>query len=86
MGLTVGKSRRRASGFGLALACVGLPLAACHDILDVHVPGRVQEEALDDPALAPTIAASVVADFECAWNNYVAAAALMGFKRGPSQV
>jgi hypothetical protein len=64
---------------GLVLAIV-LPLAAgaCSDILDVHVPGRVQEEALDDPALAPTMVASVVADFECAWNNYVAAAALIG--------
>ena len=55
-----------------------LAVSACSDILDVHVPGRVQEEALDDPALAPTMVASVVSDFECAWNNYVAAAALIG--------
>ena len=63
----------------LALALV-LPFAAsaCNDILDVNVPGRVQEEALDDPALAATLVASVVSDFECAWNNYVAAAALIG--------
>jgi starch-binding outer membrane protein, SusD/RagB family len=72
-------ARRGSSRWGLVLAIV-LPLAAgaCSDILDVHVPGRVQEEALDDPALAPTMVASVVADFECAWNNYVAAAALIG--------
>ncbi len=62
----------------LGLALVFLPIAACSDILDVHVPGRVQEEALNDPALAPTMVASVVSDFECAWNNYVAAAALIG--------
>jgi hypothetical protein len=63
----------------LALAFV-LPLATsgCNNILDVHVPGRVQEDALNDPALASTLAASVVSDFECAWNNYVAAAALIG--------
>ncbi len=73
-----GFSRRRLSARAIALALV-LPFAAtaCNDILDVHVPGRVQEEALDDPALAPTLAASVVSDFECAWNNYVAAAALI---------
>jgi hypothetical protein len=47
------------------------------NILDVHVPGRVQEGALDDPALAPTMAASVVSDLECAWNNYAAGAALI---------
>jgi hypothetical protein len=71
-----GITRRRLRGAIVALA---LPFAAgaCNDILDVHVPGRVQEEALNDPALAPTIVASVIADFECAWNNYVAAAALI---------
>ena len=47
------------------------------NILDVHVPGRVQEAALNDPALAPTLVASVVSDLECAWNNYVAGAALI---------
>src|SRR5687767_2784629 len=79
MGLRIrrtGITRRRLRGVIVALA---LPLGAgaCNDILDVHVPGRVQEEALNDPALAPTIVASVIADFECAWNNYVAAAALI---------
>jgi hypothetical protein len=70
---------RKASRAGLALALsLSFTASACSDILDVHVPGRVQEEALDDPALAPTMVASVVADFECAWNNYVAAAALIG--------
>lgn len=47
------------------------------NILDVHVPGRVQEGALNDPALAPTMAASVVSDLECAWNNYAAGSALI---------
>ena len=62
-----------------ALLLALLPLAACEldSILDVHVPGRVREQALADPALAPTMVASVIADLECAWNNYVAAAALM---------
>jgi hypothetical protein len=47
------------------------------NILDVHVPGRVQEGALDDPALAPTMTASVVSDLECAWNNYATGSALI---------
>ena len=47
------------------------------NILDVHVPGRVQEGALNDPALAGTMVASVVSDLECAWNNYAAGSALI---------
>jgi SusD family len=54
--------------------------SACNfgTILDVHVPGRVPESALNDPSLAPTLAAGVVSDLECAWDNYVAAAAMIG--------
>jgi hypothetical protein len=52
-------------------------LVGCRDILSVHVPGRVPADALNDPTLAPTLAASVVADVECAWNNYVAGSALI---------
>jgi hypothetical protein len=60
------------------LAAVGaLALAACNNVLDVHVPGRVQEEALNSPALAGTMVASVISDLECAWNNYVAGSALI---------
>src|SRR5690606_7481491 len=64
----------------LALALLlGPALAACDlsDLLEVDQPGTVPAEALDDPALAPVLAASVVADFECAWSNYVAATALI---------
>lgn len=44
-------------------------------LLEVELPGRVSEGELDNPRLAPTLAASVVADVECSWDNYVAAAA-----------
>jgi len=79
MGHTILNCRRPPRWRVIVLA-LALPLtaSACEDILDVDVPGRVQEEALDDPTLAPTLVASVIADFECAWNNYVAAAALIG--------
>jgi hypothetical protein len=43
-------------------------------ILDVDLPGRVPEEALDDPTLAPLLVNGVIADVECAWNTYSAAA------------
>jgi hypothetical protein len=59
---------------GAALALLVAPvLGSCSldDILEVEVPGRVTESALDDPALAETLVRSVVSDFECAWNNYV---------------
>ena len=63
---------------GAALVLATFALAGCKDILSVHVPGRVSADALNDPALASTLAASVVADVECAWNNYVAGSAMIG--------
>jgi hypothetical protein len=55
----------------LAAALTSLALAGCHDILSVQLPGRIPSALLDDPTTAPTLAASVVADFECAFGNYV---------------
>ncbi|MFN2399378.1 MAG: hypothetical protein ABR543_12160 [Gemmatimonadaceae bacterium] len=43
----------------------------CSDILEVELPGRIPSELLGDPTTAPTLAASVVADLECAFSNYV---------------
>ena len=60
-----------------ALLAGSFLLVGCRDILSVHVPGRVPADALNDPTLAPTLAASVVADVECAWSNYVAGSALI---------
>jgi hypothetical protein len=71
------RSARLTAAF-VAAGLLGLTACAFHDILGVHVPGRVQEGALNDPGLASTMAASVVADLECAWNNYTAGAALIG--------
>ncbi|MCY4399057.1 MAG: RagB/SusD family nutrient uptake outer membrane protein [Gemmatimonadetes bacterium] len=45
------------------------------DILAVHVPGKVLEEALDNAALADVLSTGVVAEVECSWNQYVAGAA-----------
>lgn len=45
-------------------------LAACESLLNVELPGDVTEDALNDPALADILVNSVIADFECAYNNY----------------
>jgi len=60
-----------------ATLALGLGLAACDTqaLLEVDLPGRVSEGELDDPRLAQTLVNSVIADVECAWDNYVAAAA-----------
>lgn len=54
----------------LAAAALASGLGGCSDLLDVKLPGNVTEESLDDPALADILVNSVVADFECAYNNY----------------
>src|SRR5206468_9124032 len=54
-------------------------LAACNvdHLLDVHEPGRVPVEALNDPTLAVTLANGVIGDLECAWSAYSAGAAMI---------
>ncbi|MBL8984661.1 MAG: RagB/SusD family nutrient uptake outer membrane protein [Gemmatimonadetes bacterium] len=69
-----------ARGTGAVIALVGsLSVASCSldDLLEVELPGRVLESALDDPALAETLVRSVVSDFDCAWNNWVVVTALL---------
>jgi hypothetical protein len=44
----------------------------------VELPGRIPSELLEDPTTAPTLAASVAADFECAFSNYVNTTSTLG--------
>ncbi len=69
--------RRKLHGRPLVAFALLFALSACdlESLLDVDLPGRVAEEALDDPRLAETLVNSVIADVECSWDNYVAAAA-----------
>lgn len=71
------RSHGRAKRATLALGVVALTagLWACDNLLEVDIPGRVAAEALNDPRLAETLVNSVIADVECSWDNYVAAAA-----------
>jgi starch-binding outer membrane protein, SusD/RagB family len=69
-------SMRRALFVPAVLACLA-GAAGCRDALNVELPGRIPSELLGDPTTAPTLAASVVADFECAFSNYVASTATL---------
>ena len=66
-----------ASGRALLLVCA-LSVTACNteSLLEVEVPGRVPEEALDNPALAQTLTNSVISDLECAWDSWVGMSAV----------
>lgn len=58
--------RGATAGFAVLLVAAG-----CDGLLDVELPGRVPVETLDNPAMAETLVLGVVADFECAFNEYV---------------
>jgi hypothetical protein len=49
----------------------------CGDVLKVELPGRIPTDLLGDPATASTLAASVTADFECAFSNYVTSTSIL---------
>ncbi len=66
---SVAGARRAASLPAVLLLLLGA--AGCSNILDVELPGRIPSKLLNDPTTAPTLAASVAADFECAFSNYV---------------
>ena len=67
---------RRGPALALTLA---MATGSCKldDLLEVDLPGRVLQEALDDPALAETLVRSVVSDFDGAWNNWVVVTSLL---------
>lgn len=48
-----------------------LGVSGCDQLLEVNIPGRVQEQDLDDPALAPTLVAGALGEFECALNQMI---------------
>jgi hypothetical protein len=64
--------RRR--GIRALLALSAAATAACSDLLDVELPGKVATDQLDDPSLANALANGVVITLECGWSQYVAAA------------
>jgi hypothetical protein len=67
--------RVRRLGAVTGIAVLSLTGSACDSLLEVDIPGRVTEDALDDPRLAETLVLSTIADVECSWDSYVAAGA-----------
>lgn len=71
------KQLKRLAGRAGALwtLALSLPLlTACdlQEILEVDIPGRVEEGALENPKLASTLVTGVVSDAECSWNQFTA--------------
>lgn len=52
-------------------------VTACENMLEVRIPGQVAGSTLQNPAMAPTLVNSAIADFECAFVNYVGATGLL---------
>lgn len=70
------RARNRLAGAALfAASFVVLSGCSLDEILAVHVPGKVLEEALDNASLADVLTTGVIAEVECSWNQYVAGAA-----------
>ena len=80
------RTKKRARGGWLLLAPALLLTTACSldEILEVDTPGRVRDDALRDPALAQTLANSVIGDVECAWDKFVAGAAMQSDEYMPA--
>lgn len=69
-------SHRLVSRLAVPLALV---LAACFDeLLNVDSPDRVDTGTIEDPHNAQLLVSSAIADFECAFASYIAAAGLLG--------
>ena len=67
-----GKAGRRGRLLALAAALLIPGITACDSLLEVSIPGSVEESDLDNPALARTLFNSGLGSFECAYANYVA--------------
>lgn len=70
-------ARARRAGATLALALLGLGQTACGGMLDVTNPNSVQEDDLSNPALAGTLVASALGQYECALSQYVVSAGIL---------
>lgn len=68
-------ARRRIARVAISLAAAMAPvltLTSCESLLEAEAPSRILEETLEQPSNAQVIVAGAVADFECAFSQYVA--------------
>lgn len=70
------KSRTRRLIATAGMMAIVLGAAGCDSLLDAELPGRIPTVLLDDASNAAVLGASVVADFECAFSQYVASASI----------
>lgn len=61
----------------LTIGMIAWAATACDSLLEVELPTRVPAESLDDPAMAEVLVNSAVADFECAFANYIVATGML---------
>ncbi|MDB4881925.1 MAG: RagB/SusD protein, partial [Gemmatimonadetes bacterium] len=74
------QTTRRAGGrkaLGALLLTTIVFATACNKLLDVSNPGRVPVEALDDPALMPTLEAAALQQFQCGFAQFVATGGML---------
>ena len=65
-------------GLRAALVTAGLVAAsACNSLLSVDNPGRVPDDQLGDPALAPALEAGAIQTLQCGAVNYAATAGML---------
>ena len=65
---------RKGNSFFFAITLSGIALwnlAGCESLLEVELPGSVQEADLNNPALAETLLLGVQSDFECGFNAWM---------------
>ena len=72
------QNRSRRPGARVALLAVLVPaLTACENALDVRIPGQVGANTLQNSGMSTTLVNSAIADFECAFVNYIGATGLL---------
>ena len=66
------------NGLRATLAALGLAATtACNSLLSVDNPGRVPDDALADPSLAPVLEAAAIGTFQCGVINYAGTAGML---------
>lgn len=73
---TRAQKSRRGLGFAVGLLFL-VGVSGCDGLLDVTLPGNVQESDLENPALAQTLVTSALGQFECAYTNYIASVGVL---------
>ena len=56
---------------GALLGCLVSTIAGCDGLLEVELPGNVEEAELNNPVLAATLALGAQSDFECAFGAWM---------------